>query len=137
MVDAYYMLPHAMRLLWGMGDKNITEALRDVYNFTLLHGIHLSDVTKEDFTAAIKTLMPLELLRVSHVPRRAVCGNRGFFRTTRPSGVPRGPATSTGSLASQRHPGKFPKVPGRRRGKRGFPAAPRRLTVSDQAANRL
>lgn len=56
-VDAYYMLPHAMRLLWGMGDKNITEALRDVYNFTLLHGIHLSDVTKEDFTAAIKTLM--------------------------------------------------------------------------------
>ena len=26
--------------------------------------------------------------------------------------------------ASQRHPGKFPKVPGRRRGKRGFPAAP-------------
>ena len=25
-------------------------------------------------------------------------------------------ATSTGSLASQRHPGKFPKVPGRRRG---------------------
>ena len=30
----------------------------------------------------------------------------------RPSGVPRGPATFTGSLASQRHPGKFPKVPG-------------------------
>ncbi|KAI4584687.1 hypothetical protein MJG53_006221, partial [Ovis ammon polii x Ovis aries] len=57
MVDAYYMLPHAMRLLRGMGHKNITEALRDVYNFTLLHGIHLSDVTKEDFTAAIKTLM--------------------------------------------------------------------------------
>ena len=25
--------------------------------------------------------MPLELLRVSHAPRRAVCGNRGFFRT--------------------------------------------------------
>ena len=34
-------------------------------------------------------------------------------------------STSTGSLASQRHPGKFPKVPGRRRGTRGFPAAPR------------
>ena len=32
------------------------------------------------------------------------------------------------SLASQRHPGKFPKVPGRRRGKRGFPAAPRERT---------
>ena len=29
-------------------------------------------------------------------------------RCARPSGVPRGPATSTGSLASQRHPGKFP-----------------------------
>ena len=56
-VDAYYMLPHAMRLLRGMGDKNITEALKDVYNFTLLHGIHLSDVTKEDFTVVIKTLM--------------------------------------------------------------------------------
>ena len=26
--------------------------------------------------------MPLELLRVSHAPRRAVCGNRGFFRMT-------------------------------------------------------
>ena len=34
-------------------------------------------------------------------------------------GVPRGPATSTGSLASQRHPGKLPKVPGRRRGMPG------------------
>ena len=48
-----------------------------------------------------------------------------LFRCATPSGVPRGPATSTvprgpatstGSLASQRHPGKFPKVPGRRRG---------------------
>ena len=28
-------------------------------------------------------------------------------------------------LSTQRHPGKFPKVPGRRRGTRGFPAAPR------------
>ena len=28
------------------------------------------------------------------------------------SGVRRGPVTSTGSLASQRHPGRFPKVPG-------------------------
>nr|XP_020755556.1 LOW QUALITY PROTEIN: ATP-binding cassette sub-family A member 13 [Odocoileus virginianus texanus] len=56
-VDAYYMLPHAMRFLRGMGDKNITEALKDVYNFTLLHGIHFSDVTKEDFTVVIKTFM--------------------------------------------------------------------------------
>ena len=36
-----------------------------------------------------------------------------------------GSGRSPGSLASQRHPGKFPQVPGRRRGKRGFPAAPR------------
>ena len=43
-------------------------------------------------------------------------------RCARPSGVPRGPATSTGSLASQRHPGKFPKVPGRRRGQKQYPA---------------
>ena len=38
-----------------------------------------------------------------------------LFRCARPSGVPRGPATSTGSLASQRHPGlccPFPS-PGR------------------------
>ena len=35
------------------------------------------------------------------------------------------PTNSTVSLSSQRHPGKFPKVPGRRRGTRGFPAAPR------------
>ena len=34
-----------------------------------------------------------------------------LFRCARPSGIPRGPANSTGSLASQRHPGKFPKVP--------------------------
>lgn len=54
MVDAYYMLPHAMRLLKEHGPQNITEALRDVYSFTLLHGIHLSDVTKEDFTAHVK-----------------------------------------------------------------------------------
>ena len=30
-----------------------------------------------------------------------------LFRCARPSGVPRGPATSTGSLASQRHPGNW------------------------------
>ena len=52
-------------------------------------------------------------------------GGEALFRCARPSGVPRGPANSTGSLASQRHPGKLPQVPGRRRGKRGFPTAPR------------
>ena len=43
-----------------------------------------------------------------------------FLReSARPSGVPRGPAISTGSLASQRHPGKFPKVPGKGEGHEG------------------
>ena len=63
----------------------------------------------------------LETQRKPEVP--ASPRGEALFRCARPSGVPRGPATSTGSLASQRHPGKFPKVPGRRRGKRGFPAA--------------
>ena len=49
------------------------------------------------------------------VPHPASPRGEALFRCARPSGVPRGPATSTGSLASQRHPGKFPKVPGRRR----------------------
>lgn len=68
-IDVYYVLPRAMRLLQGVGDKNIMEknkqtkkknimeALRDVCNFMLLHGISLSDVTKEDFTIVIKTLL--------------------------------------------------------------------------------
>ena len=33
---------------------------------------------------------------------------QALVRCARPSGVPRGPATSTGSLASQRHPGMRP-----------------------------
>ena len=64
-----------------------------------------------------------ETQRKPEVP--ASLRGEALFRCRRPSGIPRGPATSTGSLASQRHPGKFPKVPGRRRGKRGFPTAPR------------
>ena len=39
-----------------------------------------------------------------------------LFHCAKPCGVPRGPANSTGSLASERQPGKFPKVPDRRRG---------------------
>ena len=38
--------------------------------------------------------------------------------------------TSTGSLASQRHPGKFPKVPGRRRGPVHRPQRPAGSTHS-------
>ena len=64
-----------------------------------------------------------EMERKPEVP--ASPRGEALFRCARPSGVPRGPANSTGSLASQRHPGKFSKVPGRRRGKRGFPAATR------------
>ncbi|KAJ8778782.1 hypothetical protein J1605_013459 [Eschrichtius robustus] len=56
-LDVYYVLPHAMRLLRGMGDQSIMEALKDVCNFTLLHGISLSDVTKEDFAIVIETLL--------------------------------------------------------------------------------
>ncbi|XP_039703060.1 ATP-binding cassette sub-family A member 13 [Pteropus medius] len=56
-VDAYYALPQAARLLRGLADKNITGALQDVYDFTLLHGVRISGVTKEDFAAAIKALL--------------------------------------------------------------------------------
>ncbi|XP_045876226.1 ATP-binding cassette sub-family A member 13 [Meles meles] len=56
-VDVYYMLPHAVRLLQRGVDKNITDLLKDVYNFTLLHGISISNVTKEDFANVIKTLL--------------------------------------------------------------------------------
>ncbi|CAD7687011.1 unnamed protein product [Nyctereutes procyonoides] len=56
-VDTYYVLPHAVRLLQRGVDKNLTEVLRDVYNFTLLHGISISSVTKEDFAIVIKTLL--------------------------------------------------------------------------------
>ena len=72
-------------------------------------------------------LQSMGSLRVRHNWAEVPASPRGeaLFRCARPSGGPSGPATSTGSLASQRHPGKFPKVPGRRRGKRGFPAAPR------------
>uniref|UniRef100_A0A452QTV9 ABC transporter domain-containing protein n=1 Tax=Ursus americanus TaxID=9643 RepID=A0A452QTV9_URSAM len=56
-VDMYYVLPHAVRLLQGGVDKNITEVLKDVYNFTLRHGISISNVTKEDFAVVIKTLL--------------------------------------------------------------------------------
>ena len=54
---------------------------------------------------------------VSEHPREGILALP--HRCARPSGVPRGPATSTGSLASQRHPGKFPKVPGRDKTKQG------------------
>ncbi|XP_001496596.3 ATP-binding cassette sub-family A member 13 [Equus caballus] len=54
-VDVYYALPPAVRLLKRVVDKNVTEALKDVYNFTLFHGISISNVTKEDFAVVIKT----------------------------------------------------------------------------------
>ena len=51
--------------------------------------------------------------------------DEALFHCASPSRVPRGPANPTVSLNSQRHPGRFPQIPGRGRGKRGFPAAPR------------
>ncbi|XP_054427288.1 ATP-binding cassette sub-family A member 13 [Pteronotus mesoamericanus] len=56
-VGLYYALPHAARLLQRVVDHNITEALQDVYDFTVLHGTSISDITKEDFTAVIKTVL--------------------------------------------------------------------------------
>ncbi|XP_053517395.1 ATP-binding cassette sub-family A member 13 isoform X2 [Artibeus jamaicensis] len=56
-VGLYYALPHAARLLRGVLGHNITEILQDVYNFTVLHGTSISNVTKEDFTDVIKTLL--------------------------------------------------------------------------------
>ncbi|XP_049997183.1 ATP-binding cassette sub-family A member 13 isoform X2 [Alexandromys fortis] len=56
-LDVYYALPHMAGLLQRVTDKNITESLRDIYNFTLLHGITMFNTTKEDFADAIKTLL--------------------------------------------------------------------------------
>ena len=43
--------------------------------------------------------------------------DEALFHCANHSGVPRGPANSTASLTSQGHPGKFPQVPCRSRGK--------------------
>nr|XP_044991908.1 ATP-binding cassette sub-family A member 13 [Jaculus jaculus] len=56
-VDLYYALPHAVGLLREVMDENITEGLRDVYNFTLVHGMRISNTTKEDFAVVIKILL--------------------------------------------------------------------------------
>ncbi|XP_051020674.1 ATP-binding cassette sub-family A member 13 [Acomys russatus] len=58
-LDVYYALPHIAALLQKVTDKNITESLRDVYNFTLLHGITMFSVTKEDFADVIKNLLDI------------------------------------------------------------------------------
>ncbi|KAM8769928.1 LOW QUALITY PROTEIN: ATP-binding cassette sub-family A member 13 [Rhynchonycteris naso] len=67
MVDAYNALPHAGRLLHRVVDRNITEALRDVYDFTVLHSRCISSVTREDFTGVIKTLLDIVEL-ISETP---------------------------------------------------------------------
>ncbi|XP_057628469.1 ATP-binding cassette sub-family A member 13 [Chionomys nivalis] len=56
-LDVYYALPHMAGLLQRVTDKNITESLKDIYNFTLLHGITMFNTTKEDFADAIKTVL--------------------------------------------------------------------------------
>ncbi|MEJ1274385.1 hypothetical protein NN561_005268 [Cricetulus griseus] len=56
-LDVYYALPHIVGLLQRVTEKNITESLRDIYNFTLLHGITMFNTTKEDFADVIKTLL--------------------------------------------------------------------------------
>jgi ATP binding cassette subfamily A (ABC1) protein 13 len=50
-------LPHAVRLLQRVLDKDVTKALKDVYDLTVLHGTGISHVTKEDFMFVMKTLL--------------------------------------------------------------------------------
>ncbi|XP_074235807.1 ATP-binding cassette sub-family A member 13 isoform X1 [Saimiri boliviensis] len=62
-INVYYMLPQAVKLLQEVLGKNITEGLKDVYSFTLLHGITISNITTEDFATVIKILLDIiELL---------------------------------------------------------------------------
>ncbi|XP_034365421.1 ATP-binding cassette sub-family A member 13 isoform X1 [Arvicanthis niloticus] len=78
-LDVYYALPHIVGLLQRITDKNITESLRDVYNFTLLHGITMFNITKEDFADVVKTLLDtVQLLsdEPSIVPEALMCLSR-------------------------------------------------------------
>ncbi|XP_010623196.1 ATP-binding cassette sub-family A member 13 [Fukomys damarensis] len=56
-VHLYHALPHAARLLERVADKNLTEGLKDIYDFTLLHGISIANISKEDFAIVIKALL--------------------------------------------------------------------------------
>ena len=62
-----------------------------------------------------------------HRPQRPAGSTHSSTRGLRPPEQLERPAGFPSS--AQRHPGKFPKVPGRRRGTRGFPAAPRHVIV--------
>ncbi|GAB1295812.1 ATP-binding cassette sub-family A member 13 [Apodemus speciosus] len=78
-LDVYYALPHIVGLLQRITDKNITESLRDVYNFTLLHGITMFNITKEDFADVVKTLLDtVELVsdEPTIVPEALMCLSR-------------------------------------------------------------
>ncbi|XP_006514769.2 ATP-binding cassette sub-family A member 13 isoform X1 [Mus musculus] len=78
-LDVYYALPHIVGLLRRIVDKNITESLRDVYNFTLLHGITMFKITKEDFADVVKTLLDaVELVsdEPAIVPEALMCLTR-------------------------------------------------------------
>ena len=59
--------------------------------------------------------------------------DEALLHFAKPSGVPRGHANSAVSLASQRHPGKFPKVPGRVEGNEGFLPQPEKDLESPSA----
>ena len=67
------------------------------------------------FWASIEALVPSRDSRARTRSPSPRAWRPDFPGAAREAPCPRGPATSTGSLASQRHPGKFPKVPGRRR----------------------
>ncbi|XP_021109905.1 ATP-binding cassette sub-family A member 13 [Heterocephalus glaber] len=56
-VHVYHALPHVARLLERVADKNLTEGLKDIHDFMLLHGISIANISKEDFAIVIKTLL--------------------------------------------------------------------------------
>ncbi|XP_029401064.1 ATP-binding cassette sub-family A member 13 isoform X2 [Mus pahari] len=94
-LDVYYALPHVVELLQRIVDKNITESLRDVYNFTLLHGITMFKITKEDFADVVKTLLDtVELVsdEPTVVPEALMCLTRVWcsnYTTFRPEKNPK------------------------------------------------
>ncbi|XP_038616014.1 ATP-binding cassette sub-family A member 13 [Tachyglossus aculeatus] len=58
-IDAYNMLPYGVSLLKRLAHGNLTEALKDLYEFTLSHGTNISIVTKEDIANTLKDLLDI------------------------------------------------------------------------------
>uniref|UniRef100_F6YMW2 ABC transporter domain-containing protein n=1 Tax=Ornithorhynchus anatinus TaxID=9258 RepID=F6YMW2_ORNAN len=58
-IDAYYMLPYGVSLLQELAQRNLTDALKDLYEFTLSHGTSISTVTKEDIANTLRDLLDI------------------------------------------------------------------------------